>query len=251
MQGGTNALAGCDAFSVSESSSGNQFPAASRRSAMGGLLKRRETWTLSAQGWVLMLALVTALATTFLFGIHPFLAVTDRVPARILVVEGWIPDYALKRSLEEFRTGRYEQLLTTGGPYYKSGFDVDKDDTLAWIAAVRLKRLGGDRDLIWAVPSPLVERDRTYAAAVALKKWFELNRVSTKSINIVTLGAHARRTRVVYQKALGKDFAVGVIAVPDQEYNPERWWRYSEGVREVVSETTAYVYARFIFRPAQ
>lgn len=34
------------------------------------------------------------------------------------------------------------------------------------------------------------------------------------------------------------------------EYDPRHWWRTSEGVRNVVGESIAYLYARFFFRPA-
>ena len=30
--------------------------------------------------------------------------------------------------------------------------------------------------------------------------------------------------------------SVGIIAVPSPDYDPHRWWRYSEGVKDVVSE---------------
>ena len=43
--------------------------------------------------------------------------------------------------------------------------------------------------------------------------------------------------------------AVGIIAVPNPDYDSSRWWRYSEGVKEVVSESVAYLYARFLFHP--
>ena len=35
----------------------------------------------------------------------------------------------------------------------------------------------------------------------------------------------------------------------NNEYDPKRWWCYSEGVREILGETIAYVYARFFFFP--
>jgi hypothetical protein len=42
---------------------------------------------------------------------------------------------------------------------------------------------------------------------------------------------------------------VGIIAVSNPEFNPRQWWRYSDGVREVIGESIAYVYARFFFWP--
>jgi hypothetical protein len=60
---------------------------------------------------------------------------------------------------------------------------------------------------------------------------------------------HARRSRLLFQKAFGPGIEVGVIAIRDREYNPRVWWRYSEGVKEVLSEGAAYLYARFLFYP--
>jgi hypothetical protein len=37
--------------------------------------------------------------------------------------------------------------------------------------------------------------------------------------------------------------------VQNPDYDPKHWWRYSEGVREILGETIAYMYAEFLFRP--
>ena len=31
------------------------------------------------------------------------------------------------------------------------------------------------------------------------------------------------------------------------DYNPKQWWRYSDGVREDIGESIAYIYAKFFF----
>ena len=41
-----------------------------------------------------------------------------------------------------------------------------------------------------------------------------------------------------------------MIAVESEEYEQTRWWRYSEGVKEVISEGAAYLYVRLFFHPA-
>ena len=70
------------------------------------------------------------------------------------------------------------------------------------------------------------------------------------SFDIVTQGPHARRSRLLYEKAFGGDVEVGVIATEDPKYDPAHWWRSSEGVREVMSEAIAYGYARLFFHPS-
>jgi uncharacterized SAM-binding protein YcdF (DUF218 family) len=70
-----------------------------------------------------------------------------------------------------------------------------------------------------------------------------------QSVNLVTENTHARRTRLLFGKALGKNVAVGIIAIPNPDYDKGHWWRYSEGVKDVGSEAVAYVYARLFFIP--
>jgi hypothetical protein len=66
---------------------------------------------------------------------------------------------------------------------------------------------------------------------------------------VISLGPHTRRTRLLFEKALGKEVSVGVMAVEDQDYDPRHWWRSSEGFRVVSGELLAYGYARFWFHP--
>jgi hypothetical protein len=77
-----------------------------------------------------------------------------------------------------------------------------------------------------------------------LRDWFCEHHLSVHDINVVTESVHARRTRLLFQEAFGDGVLVGIIAVPDPDYDANHWWRYSEGVREVIGETIAYAYAK-------
>lgn len=67
--------------------------------------------------WLLASGSILVFLFLFLFGLHPFLSPTKRAKgANALVVEGWLPDYALYEAVKEFKTGNYRQLITTGGP---------------------------------------------------------------------------------------------------------------------------------------
>jgi len=221
-------------------------PANPPRRACAGLLRRKEVWTLSRRGWLVALAAAAALLVGLLLGIHPFLAVTDRAQADVLVVEGWIPNYALLESWKEFESGHYRTLFTTG-VLAREELRTNPEDNHATWAKERLEKMLGPKNEIIAVPAQTVKRDRTYASAVALKKWLDDHHQRVAAINVVTIGAHARRSRLLYQKAFGADTTVGIIALPDEEYEQDRWWKYSEGVREVMSEGVAYLYARLFF----
>jgi hypothetical protein len=178
---------------------------------------------------------------------YPFLAVTHRVNADTLVVEGWIQPYAIRAAVSEFQAGHYERVFTTGGPVAGMGGYTNDYNTSATQAAAQLQAEGLSADLIQAVPARISERDRTYSAARALDAWLSGHDSSVHAINVLTQDVHARRTRLLFQTALGERATVGIIAVSNPDYDAGHWWRYSEGVRDVISEAIAYLYARFLF----
>src|SRR5438105_658698 len=86
-----------------------------------GTFVRKERWDLSWRGRLIVLAGVILAFSAFLFRIYPFLAVTHRVDTNVLVVEGWIHEYAIRSAVEEFRSKSYQRVLTTGGPVEGAG----------------------------------------------------------------------------------------------------------------------------------
>jgi uncharacterized SAM-binding protein YcdF (DUF218 family) len=215
-----------------------------------GILRREERWALSWRGWLLFTSAGLGAAYLAFLHIHPFLAVTHRVNTNILVVEGSMERYGIRGAAEEFKDGSYTRIFTTGGPENGTGGYVNDYYTSASVAAEGLKKLGIRDDLVQMVPSRVFARERTYSSAVALRDWFREHNISVHSINVVTEDAHARRTRLLYQKAFGKNVAVGVIAISNPDFDPKDWWRYSDGVREVIGESIAYIYAQFFFYPS-
>ncbi len=186
-----------------------------------------------------------------MFGIHPFLAETDRVDSNSLVVEGWIHEYAIQSAVKEFKDGHYERVFATGGPVEGNGGYTSDAYTSASVGAGRLKKFGVPAESVQMVPSRVMDRDRTYGSAVALRNWLGEHNIALHSINVITEGAHARRTQLLFQKAFGDDVKVGVISVSSPDYDANRWWHYSEGVREIIGETIAYAYAKLFFHPTE
>lgn len=215
-----------------------------------GLLVRRERWGLSGSGSVLTVLTFMVAGCVIVWEIQPFLVVTHRVPTKVLVVEGWIHDYGLNAAVKEFETGRYSQIYTTGGPVEGIGPTSSIYDTNAHRSAGLLQQAGIPAAEIQSVPACYLGRDRTYTSAVVLRDWLRDHNLHVDSINVLTEDAHARRTWLLFQEALGSNIKVGIIAVPNPDYDASRWWRYSEGVREVVDESVAYLYAKFLFWPS-
>lgn len=215
-----------------------------------GTITRKERWGLSWRGWLLIMVGVVFAAYVVLNNIYPFLAITRRAHTDTLVVEGWIHKYAIQAAVAEFTRGSYRSLLTTGGPLVGTGAYTNDYNTSASVGAELLKKAGIPSESVTMVPSHVNDRDRTYSSAVALRNWLREHGMLGHSINVVTEGVHARRTRLLFEKALGPTSKVGIIAVPNPDYDSNHWWRYSEGVEGVVGEGMAYIYARCFFKPS-
>ena len=207
--------------------------------------KRR---VLTPVGWaVFSIAFGSVLVSIILF-VHPFLAPTKPVGSDILVVDGWLPDYALGKAKEQFQKGDYQLLVTTGGKL-GTGYHLSKYGTWAELAASTLYELGIPEDKIMTAPVlKNIKKDRTYHAILALQKRLHKEGLNELSIDVVSLGVHARRSWFLFEKVFSS-VNVGVIAITPNSYDTSRWWLFSEGVRSVVSEAVAYFYARFIFSP--
>ena len=211
------------------------------------MLTRKERWGLSARGWATIAFSIAALCYICFRYVHPFLAITEREDARVLVVEGWVHDFASTAAVQEFKAGAYTEVFATGGPV--AGNYTSDYDTLAHVGARRLESAGIAPERVHMVAAHVTGRDRTYSSAIALREWFLEHHSLVRNINVVTEGAHARRTRLLFHEAFGKECRIGIIAIPNPNYEAAHWWRYSEGVREVLGETVAYLYAKFFFYP--
>ncbi len=205
--------------------------------------RRRLTWF----GKLLFLLALLIVVLIYVFNIHSFLAETNPVNGDILVVEGFIPDYAIEESKAIFEKGGYKLLVVTGKPFEK-GYHLSSYKNSGESSAATLLKLGMDAKHIRVVSiTDYHKRDRTYATAISLKQWISGSGLHIKSFDLVTTDCHARRSRYLFQKAFGDEMEVGIIAITDREYDPDIWWKSSRGFRTVIQETIAWWYARFLF----
>jgi hypothetical protein len=186
---------------------------------------------------------------TVFFGIYPFLSVSKPVQSDVLVVEGWVHDYAIKRAVESVERGMYDSVFVTGGPVEGSGGFTSDFNTSANVGAARLRAAGMDAGKVTAVPSRVSGRDRTYSSAIALRDFFAAQRRSVTGLTILTEAPHARRSRLLFGKAFGNSVEIGTLPIASPDYDSARWWRYSQGVRDMIGESIAYLYARLCFWP--
>ena len=207
----------------------------------------RKRRVLTPIGWAVLWIGFSSILLSIILFVHPFLAPTKPVGGDILLVDGWLPDYALDKVKERFQQGSYQLLVTTGGKI-GVGYHLSEYKTWAELAASTLKNLDFPEDKIMTAPGyKNFKKDRTYHSILALQKRLNKEGLNEASIDVVSLGVHARRSWFLFEKIFSS-VNVGVIAISPNEYDVSRWWLSSRGVRNVISESIAYLYARFIFR---
>jgi len=206
----------------------------------------RPGWRLTWLGRFAVLVVLALLGWGAVLEAYPFLAPVQTVPSDSLVLEGWLPDYTLNTVIDQMKQGRYQRVYLTGGVILQAGPNAQLRTYPDLLRATLISR-GVSPDLLVAVPCPAVSKDRTYASAVALRDWMASHHIACSAFNVVTQGPHARRSRLLFGKAFGPHCQIGVMPIAADDYDPAAWWRTSAGVREVVGEAIAYLYARCFF----
>lgn len=199
------------------------------------LVKRKELWVPTCWGWALIVFTILAIVAGYIRNVQSFLSVSEPAKAQILALEEWIPPYAIKCAASEFKDHGYDLLVVLG-------------QDRRWVVPI-LKEAGVSEWRIVTVPVQPVLKDRSFAFAVALREWLLSSGMSGKAVNVYTFGVHARRSRLLYRKALGSDSVVGIISCENPDYDPEQWWESSEGFKTVIDETIAYIYTQLFFFP--
>jgi hypothetical protein len=212
------------------------------------LFTRKQCWVPTARGWMVLVLLLLGAAGLGACSIHGFLCVNRPLAAEVLVVESWLPDSAMRGAIQEFNRGGYKYVVTSGGPMPAPWLQL-QFKTGGEFAAANLAALGLDPKVIVATAEPEHSRDRTYASALAIKEWLRGANITIKAVNVYSIGAHARRSRLLFQKALGGEVMVGIISHPDSQFDPKYWWASMGGFSGVMNEGLAYLYARFLFHP--
>jgi uncharacterized SAM-binding protein YcdF (DUF218 family) len=112
----------------------------------------------------------------------------------------------------------------------------------AEMAACEIMRLGVPKERIVVATAEIAETHRTFESAVAVWRTLRQAGIDPKTINVFTLGPHARRSGLVFSKVNSHGPEIGVIGWMPPDYKAEPWWRSSERSRELIEETVGYVY---------
>jgi hypothetical protein len=169
-----------------------------------------------------------------------FLASTRRLPAEVLVVEGWIGYEGVDAAAAEFERGGYRYVVASGGPV-DDRWEVEHA-SYAELAGRELIRSGVPQDKVIVAPAPDTERQRTYQSAVAVWRALHARGIRARALNVFTLGPHAGRSRLVFAKVHGPETQVGAIGWVPPEDRAMPWWRSSERAKGLLTETAGYLY---------
>jgi uncharacterized SAM-binding protein YcdF (DUF218 family) len=202
-------------------------------------VQRREIWCPTWLGSI-CIALVLAVPATwwFVYG-ESFLSLTQRCPANVLVVEGWIGGGGVRAAAAEFKQGLYRYVVATGGVSTVRGWEK-AGRSYAEMASDELIRSAVPEDRIILAPSLDTENQRTYESAVAVRRALAFRGIQPKAFNVFTRGPHARRSRLVFAKVLQTEVGVVSWTPPGDRALP--WWRSSDRAKEFLTETAGYVY---------
>lgn len=122
---------------------------------------------------------------------------------------------------------------------------VNSYNSYAQLGRRRLLSFGLDSSLVIAVPGKRVKLNRTLSSVLAFRDWLKTSDIEVKGINIVTLGAHAERTWMTYNKILDKKYKIGIISLPDYKASHSRKYKVLKTIRESIG----IVYYWFILLP--
>jgi DUF218 domain len=180
--------------------------------------------------------------------IYVFLAPNDRAAqARVLVVEGWLSDKELDQAITAFLAGKYERVITTGGPI-EAWPELRGSSNYADLAARYLKTHGLENANVTAVPTPASAQDRTFLSAVMVREWAAKQHLALTAFDLFSAGTHARRSRMLYRLAFGPNVQVGVLSA-QPEYDEHHWWRTSDGAKSVFEEAIGLLWTACCFHP--
>ena len=205
------------------------------------LVQRRTVWCPTWFTIFFIVGLPLAFVTWWWGCGESFLSPTRRLPAEILVVEGWIGPEGVCAAAKEFEQRGYHYIIATGGLTTNHGWEQG-GSSYAEMAERELIRSGVSKDKIIVAPARDAESRRTYESAVAVWQALQARGIQANGLNVFTFGPHARRSRLVFAKVCQPATQVGVVGWAPSRCKRVEWWRSSERSKELLTETAGYAY---------
>jgi hypothetical protein len=129
--------------------------------------------------------------------------------------------YINNSAFAESRLNNKHEILT--------GFNSNAES-----ARSRLLYMGIDSSRIIATFGEKVKINRTLTSALAFRNWLSTTKIEVTGINIFSMGTHARRTWMTYNKILNEKYQIGIISVPDYLHSHSREIKVLKTLRETI-----------------
>jgi hypothetical protein len=207
-------------------------------------LQRRTIWWPTLLGWLLIIGFVSAPLLLWWYQGESFLSPTERLPAEVLVVEAWIGREGVHAAKAEFDRGGYACIVATGAPVENRW--AKGPWNFAEFTGRELTVLGLSPDKVIVAQMGETQNQRTFESAVAVRRALEARNLHPAAINVLTIGAHARRSRSIFAKVLGPETRVGVISYTPSTYAPGPWWKSSDRAEDLLKETVGWLFETFL-----
>ena len=118
--------------------------------------------------------------------------------------------------------------------------------TTAQLTRMRLMSMGIDSAIIKEASSDKPGINRTLTSALAFRDWLFSGDKELSGINIISLGPHARRTWMTYNKILNEKYRIGIISIPE-DGNKQLWDKRK--AFKTLREILGIIYYWFILIP--
>ncbi len=199
-------------------------------------------------GLLAVLLLLLALVLLARFRLYSFLGPDRPADSPVLVIEGWVSDDALQAAVDWASAHNVRVLYLTGGPI-ETGSWLAPWKSFPEMTLARLDAIGAtSRFDIRVFPAPRVRKDRTLSSAVALRD--ALGPDIPPAMTLATDSPHLRRSALLFRRVFGGASQIGTLPLPPLDFGPSDWYRCSSGVRSLLSEAIAYLYARLSPSPS-
>lgn len=206
------------------------------------LIQQRTIRCPTALGWTLLFLIGSCPILLWWFEAESFCSLNAPLPAEVLVVEAWTGTEGAAAAAIEFKhhSDSYRYVVAAGGLTSVSW--ASERWNSSHVAAKALYESGIFESQIIPAKADDVGTQRTFKTAMAAREALLRKGIKPKAINVFTLGAHARRSRLVFAKVFGPETKVGVVCWIPPGYNEGPWWTSSERAEDLVKETIAYLY---------
>lgn len=211
------------------------------------LFRRRSLVLPTLVGWLVILLVLGLIAVFVLRNLAFFLTVNEPVGADYLVIEAWMDKEEFDQAHSYFDANDYQLAILVGGPIHNDFHEIDSNFAPRAADYLRLKGMPADKMVVLEAPDS--KQNRTFLNAVYVRDWFLQQGGEVANIDVFTSLIHTRRSRDLYQIALGETVEVGVVPSNPSDFDPAHWWRTSRWGKGVAVEFAAWLLVKCCFRP--